>query len=486
MTTSMNSCFISVILLLQLLVVCNNIPSSQAFCPTTTSTSITTTTRSSTFPFQLHLTPEPLAEEGSWTAYLDDTTTGLVYYFNAGTGESLWTPPTETFPSISLNEDQQVIATNLQKKYSNDKQQQQKKSSQKKTTATTKTTEKKKKETKKEEGSSLIGTLFSKVNENRVVDKKPATTKKAEPTTKKVVTDTDDSSLFGNLFAKKEEAATTTAAAEPKVAKKETTTKDEAISFGGFPKLGNLFQKSSDESSSTSTTLELDMSAYVLPHPAKVRWGGEDAVFCKGRTFGVFDGVSGAEKLDGVPLYSVTLAQEMKQLVPSDMPLSVQQLTQQLTTAAEFADRSATGASTAVVASLSPEGELQALNVGDSSCFVIRNNAIMSKTKEIVHYFDCPYQLSEDSPDRPKDGTKLKVKCQPGDVIVMGSDGVFDNLSDAALLEQVSQYQTQRAAVLARKVVEASRRVSLDETAETPYAKMAKRNGDEDYVDGVG
>ncbi len=33
---------------------------------------------------------EPLAQEGSWSAYLDHEKTGLVYYFNTLTGERSW------------------------------------------------------------------------------------------------------------------------------------------------------------------------------------------------------------------------------------------------------------------------------------------------------------------------------------------------------------------------------------------------------------
>lgn len=32
--------------------------------------------------------PEPLAEEGSWQAFLDEETTGLIYYFDLKTGKS--------------------------------------------------------------------------------------------------------------------------------------------------------------------------------------------------------------------------------------------------------------------------------------------------------------------------------------------------------------------------------------------------------------
>jgi hypothetical protein len=41
----------------------------------------------------------PLASEGDWSAYPDEST-GEIYYFNHDTGESSWDPPTPTFPAI--------------------------------------------------------------------------------------------------------------------------------------------------------------------------------------------------------------------------------------------------------------------------------------------------------------------------------------------------------------------------------------------------
>ena len=232
------------------------------------------------------------------------------------------------------------------------------------------------------------------------------------------------------------------------------------------------------------TNIKIEMSGYVLPHPAKVRWGGEDAIFTKGRTFGVFDGVSGADKKDGVPLYSITLAQEMQATV-GKKPHDIKELTSLLSDAAAVADKSATGASTAIVASLSETGKLSVLNVGDSYCYVIREGKVFSKSKEIVHYFECPYQLSEDSPDRPKDGTKLNVYVQPGDIILMGTDGVFDNLSDEKILNAVAE-SPKKASRIAKTLVDLSRAVSLDSDAVTPFAKLAKRNGFEEYESGLG
>merc|ERR1719253_1693174 len=113
-------------------------------------------------------------------------------------------------------------------------------------------------------------------------------------------------------------------------------------------------------------------------------------------------------------------------------------MTTYLTSAASYADGAATGASTAVVASIGQNGFLQALNVGDSCCMVIRDGKVTAKTREISHYWECPYQLSEDSPDQPKDGTKLNVELIAGDVVIMGSDGVFDNVNDDSILDVVS------------------------------------------------
>ena len=240
-----------------------------------------------------------------------------------------------------------------------------------------------------------------------------------------------------------------------------------------------------EEPAIVEAPIQIQSAAYVLPHPAKVRWGGEDAVFVMGRTFGVFDGVSGAEKLDGVPLYSKTLAEEMKrQFVSDDESLSIQELSKRLTRSAEVADRIATGASTAIVACISADGFLRALNVGDSTCIVIRQNRVAKRTREISHYFECPYQLSVDSPDRPRDGTRLNVELQRGDLILMASDGIFDNLSEAQICEIVAKEKTPTA--MAKRVSELSRKVSLDGAAITPYSKLAKRYGDPDYADGLG
>ena len=211
----------------------------------------------------------------------------------------------------------------------------------------------------------------------------------------------------------------------------------------------------------------------MLPSPEKASWGGEDAVFAKGRSFGVFDGVSGALKEKGMALYSFTLASQIKGLI-SDDGLTMSEMVDALATAAEIANMEATGASTATLASIGEDDVLRVLTLGDCTVLVYRDGKVAAKTKEILHYFDCPYQLAEDSPDRAKDATKLTFQLQSGDIIVAGSDGIFDNLTPDDIWEQISSVPD-RAGMMAGKVINQSRVVSLDTEAPTPYAKQAKK-----------
>lgn len=97
------------------------------------------------------------------------------------------------------------------------------------------------------------------------------------------------------------------------------------------------------------------------------------------------------------------------------------------------------GSSTACVATLikNPDGthELDVANVGDSGMLLVRNQKQIFRAKEGIHAFNTPYQLAVLPPqmkrrsisDSAADCTRERVKVEEGDVIVMGTDGLFDN-----------------------------------------------------------
>jgi protein phosphatase PTC7 len=482
--------------------------------------------------------PEPLAEEGSWQAFLDEETTGLIYYFDTKTGQSLWEPPTASFPEVRLPRRKQRLADNLRRAYRKCRQQEMtgstggKDSYDGSTSSTTILEEQE--EVDERQPNWIEGILEAESKES------------AEKTMmiEQIVQEQEESPKWFNFFddvgGKKDSAATietTPASDENKpqswlkdifgVGKTETDTNGNAAlqedkkfgileSFATFSIPTSPFREEVVKTKMTKPVkrekeevvvvvekpkpktkkqddkfvkippkpITIEIRSHILPHPERVGWGGEDAVFVKGRTFGVFDGVSGAEKLEGVPLYSRTLANEMQKMVGTE-GVTIQELTTYLTNAALYADDAATGASTAVVASIGENGFLQALNVGDSNCMVIRDGRVTAKTREISHFWECPYQLAENSNDRPRDGTKLNVELMPGDVVVMGSDGVFDNVNDDLLVELVRK-NPGKAASLAKKICDLSRRQMVDVYSETPFGKQAQRRGDPDYIDGLG
>jgi protein phosphatase PTC7 len=471
--------------------------------------------------FQLYA--KPLASEDDWSAYLDEEGTGFIYYFNAKTGESLWEKPTKSFPEVSLERTMQRMAAEKQEAYLKSLKTEKKGFFQTILDTPAAIVEPERTSPSvvepKRVDSDWFGSIFEQSSGAATVESKskPEIERRLEVKEEsdwfssfrdridKPIDREPGASVFGKLFSSattdvvaKEEVAS--ASSMPTPTKTEEARKivdgigDKAKELRGT--LSGVFDKFTIPSPSEETIdvrdlevvapVKIQSASYVLPHPDKIRWGGEDAVFTKGRTFGVFDGVTGADKIDGLPIYSKTLAKEMKRLVKDEDSLTIPELTNYLAQSKEIADAGSTGASTAVVASISTDGVLRVLNVGDSKCVVIRRNKVAVQAKERVHYFDCPYQLGGYSPDKPRDGTKLNFELQRGDLVLLGSDGVFDNLSNEQVAEIAMKEKASGLGIVAKRIVELSRKVSLDANAATPYAVTAKRYNSPDYQSGLG
>jgi len=429
------------------------------------------------------LMAEPLATEGPWKAYLDEETTGLIYYFNTDTGESTWEPPTPTFPTIKMAKGQKDEMMAIRNKY---------------------VQEQGLAEEEEESGGGAasggvvggglfggIGNFFSGTNEaasntaaadaTEEVVQEPVETVSDASTTSQSSSNKGFLNTFNSLFAPSTDTTTTTTTSTTTEPMSTTTTTSSSSTSEPIP-----MEEPEPVVEPEWKPISIEIGSKVLPHPEKVSWGGEDAIFIKGRCFGVFDGVSGAEKITGKPLYSLTLAKQMTTSVGMK-GLTVKELKTKLQTAANYANDYATGASTAVIGSIGEDGFLRVLNLGDSVLLLIRNGKIVSKTKEIIHFFDCPYQLANESPDRASDGTVIQMEVLAGDVVVLGSDGVFDNVTDDYVISAVQEAGTTgKPSIIANKIVAESRKVSLDVNAPTPYAKLAKKNRYSEYAKGVG
>lgn len=97
------------------------------------------------------------------------------------------------------------------------------------------------------------------------------------------------------------------------------------------------------------------------------------------------------------------------------------------------------GSTTACIAVLRHD-ELRVANIGDCGISIIRNNHYVFRSEEQQHAFNFPYQLGIRSKDQPHHAQSFNIKIKKGDIIIMGSDGLYDNLFDKTILSLVRDH----------------------------------------------
>ncbi|CAI5474696.1 unnamed protein product [Closterium sp. Yama58-4] len=233
-----------------------------------------------------------------------------------------------------------------------------------------------------------------------------------------------------------------------------------------------------DSAAAASNALQLLSGACVLPHPDKAHRGGEDAFFILdgAAVAGVADGVGGwAEIGVDAGLYARELMAHMQRAV-ADEPKGGADPMRVLERA--HSSTASYGSSTACVAVLQAD-QLQAANLGDSGFLIIRHGHAIFKSPSQQHDFNFPYQLGSEGGDSPLSADVYSLPVAPGDVVVMGTDGLFDNVFDNevsslvshALLRGLSPQSTaEHLAALARDR-------ALDRFRLSPFARAAQEAG---------
>lgn len=177
------------------------------------------------------------------------------------------------------------------------------------------------------------------------------------------------------------------------------------------------------------------------------------------------------------------------------------------------------GGTTACVAVASKDGRMQIANLGDSGFIQLRGGAVHHYSNPQTHAFNTPYQLSITPPrilaqaevfggvplnDAPDKADLQDHMLRHGDVLVLATDGVWDNLSSGEVLNIVSNEMRSRGAwekdeeqgivvtekiasltrpgqartlqgIIAAAIVGEAKTASHDEKRDGPFAKEASR-----------
>eukprot|EP01088_Endostelium_zonatum_P011277 TRINITY_DN2529_c0_g1_i1.p1 TRINITY_DN2529_c0_g1~~TRINITY_DN2529_c0_g1_i1.p1 ORF type:complete len:339 (+),score=81.01 TRINITY_DN2529_c0_g1_i1:112-1128(+) len=230
-------------------------------------------------------------------------------------------------------------------------------------------------------------------------------------------------------------------------------------------------------------------SSHKIPHPDKAYTGGEDACFTfEDSAVGVADGVGGwAEVGVDSSIYSNALMNKAKSFF--SMP-KISLSSDPATDSLQFAYEQCldiTGSSTGIVAAI-VGNNVKLCNVGDSRAVLLREThtqeglryKVQEYTVEQTYRFNFPYQLGTNSTTTPKKhGLKYDWSLQDGDYLVLGSDGVFDNLwgdDIASILNSTSDKSD--VSKLAQKISLKASEVAEDSyNTKTPWAVGAKKAG---------
>ncbi|XP_016951103.1 protein phosphatase PTC7 homolog fig [Drosophila biarmipes] len=146
------------------------------------------------------------------------------------------------------------------------------------------------------------------------------------------------------------------------------------------------------------------------------------------------------------------------------------------------------GSSTACVVTMHRRDcTLYTANLGDSGFLVVRNGRVLHRSQEQTHDFNTPYQLTVAPEDRkesfymdsPEMAVSTRYSLLPGDLVLLATDGLFDNLPESMLLKILNGLKERGERDLlegASQVVEKARELSLNASFQSPFALKAREH----------
>ena len=226
--------------------------------------------------------------------------------------------------------------------------------------------------------------------------------------------------------------------------------------------------------------LRLYSAGKIIPNPRKAYRGGEDSYIVSSptnSTLAVADGVGGWESKGVNPrAFADQILIRTYEFIKSGENNPYYALS------AGFEMTNETGSSTVCVGKMTPDGIFRVANVGDSGFLIIRNEEILLQSSEHQHQFNFPYQLGRNKygephgEDRPSDAEIYQITLEKGDVVVMGSDGLLDNVWPKEILDYINK-QPKNPIALADGLASMAYHASQQDDNFVPFFHRAKEEG---------
>ena len=231
----------------------------------------------------------------------------------------------------------------------------------------------------------------------------------------------------------------------------------------------------------------LAMGAANIPRDDKVLDGGDDAYFITNSVInavGIADGVgSWRDKGINAGFCARELMEKCKSIFMGGVTTSP-------FIVLEGAENtlSEDGSTTVLLAHEDYEG-LKIAQVGDSNLVIIRNNYIMFQTTSQQHSHDQPYQIGKDGKESYDDARLYTVPVLKDDIIILGSDGLWDNLYPSQAVQIISGMDITKPSMMAHSLAINAYNSSHDETLWSPFTQRAYEEGilaPTDFQDSLG
>lgn len=254
---------------------------------------------------------------------------------------------------------------------------------------------------------------------------------------------------------------------------------------------------------------------WAAEHMIKKQQGAcEDAYFVDPHGLGVADGVGCMVQYASYGINAADYAAELMSIAQSALERANSGVNgdaeeppeARAAQALRSAENSAQAYGASTISVLSQKGDrIGVANLGDSGFMVLRKGPrgmqVVHRSEEQQHSWNCPYQLTRLPPallkkfpklslDTADDCQKWEATIQQGDLVLLFTDGLSDNLHDRELLHIVDRALSPAFGdlvglcdlctppkAIAKALALAAQERSLDPTAKVPFVEYSKRHG---------